>query len=421
MRVLFILLLVTSAAAHAQKSEFSTYYAKAIEAYKAKSYPEFYRLIHEANVLHPYHQGILYQLGIAAALTGRSSEAIENLQKAILIDNSFHLSGLSDFNSIKDSPGFKKLLELQQASAQVVVSTDTAFVITDKVLHAECLAYDAPAKVFFVGSIHKRKIIKVVNGKAKDFCPPAFEGMTSVFGLKADPVRNLLWACSSPMPEMENYDSTLRSAVYKFDLQTGRLLGKYQRPKFERDGVFGDLAVGKKGEAYVSDSQTNTIYIVNEKTSKLEPWLTSDEFWNMQGMTFSDDFKFMFVSDYIKGIFRIDIKTKDVLAVACRLPVSLKGIDGLCYYKGSLVAIQNGVTPLRSGRYFLNSAGTSITRYEVMDRNHPAFNEPTTGTVSGADFYYIANSQWSGYDKNHHILPEKNLQDIVVLHHRLSE
>jgi hypothetical protein len=35
-------------------------------------------------------------------------------------------------------------------------------------------------------------------------------------------------------------------------------------------------------------------------------------------------------------------------------------------------------------------------------------------------FYYIANSQWGGYDENHHIKPDNQLQDIVVLKSVLS-
>src|SRR5947207_4767185 len=93
------------ASLHAQ--ELQKYYKEAMVAYKAKDFPQFYEKIKEANKLHPYHQGVLYQLGIAAALTGKKAEAIQNLKKAILIDTDFRLVGIADFNSIKDSPEFK--------------------------------------------------------------------------------------------------------------------------------------------------------------------------------------------------------------------------------------------------------------------------------------------------------------------------
>jgi hypothetical protein len=63
----------------------------------------------------------------------------------------------------------------------------------------------------------------------------------------------------------------------------------------------------------------------------------------------------------------------------------------------------------------LNTDYTSITGFLTIDRSHPAFNEPTLGTIDGSTLYYIANSQWSGYDDNHKIKPVDQLQDIVIL------
>jgi hypothetical protein len=45
---------------------------------------------------------------------------------------------------------------------------------------------------------------------------------------------------------------------------------------------------------------------------QLEPYFTSDELWSLQGITFSEDERYMFIADYIKGIFRLNIKTKEL-------------------------------------------------------------------------------------------------------------
>ncbi len=404
-----------------EKKDLSYYYNRAKDAYRAKAYPKFYEMIKEANRLHPYHQGILYQLGMAAALTGHKAEAIENLKRAILIDASFKLEGLPDFNSIKDSPEFRSLLTLQEEWQRPVIHSDTAFVLRDRSLHTEGIDYDRSNNTFYLGSIHKRKIVKVTaTGDATDFCPGGFEGMTSIFGIKVDTRKNVLWACSSPMQEMMDYDSSARSAVFKFELSSGKLLEKFQRPVWDKDGVFGDLILNKKGDVFVSDSQTNTVFIINEKTRQLEPYFTSPDFWNIQGLSFSDNEKFLFISDYVRGIFRLELKTKSLTEVKCDLDVSLKGIDGLVYDDHALIAIQNGTNPLRVSRYVLNTSQDQIVKFEIIDRKHPAFNEPTLGVVAGKTFYYIANSQWGGYDPEHHIKPDNELQDIVILKAKLS-
>jgi len=101
------------------------------------------------------------------------------------------------------------------------------------------------------------------------------------------------------------------------------------------------------------------------------------------------------------------------------LDVTLKGIDGLVYDDHALIAIQNGTNPLRVSRYILNPEQNQITQFEIIDRKHPAFNEPTLGVVAGRTFYYIANSQWNGYDLHHEIKPDSLLQDIVILKSKL--
>ena len=309
---LLISLLFVAFTSHAQ--ELQKFYSEAMAAYKAKDYRQFYEKIKEANKLHPYHQGVLYQLGIAAALNGKKDEAIQNLKKAILINTDFKLEGIADFGSIKDTPEFKKLVALQKEWQSPVIHSTTAFVIKDRSLHTEGIEYDPTHKTFYLGSIHKRKIVKVTgDGTTTDFCPSAFEGMTSIFGIKVDDKRNLLWACASPMEEMENYDSLARSAVFQFELSSGKLLHKYQMLLNKNNCVFGDLILSETGKVFISDSKNNDIYIINEKTHQIEPYYSSPEFWNIQGMAFSPDDKYLFIADYVKGIYRLNTKTRVVI------------------------------------------------------------------------------------------------------------
>jgi tetratricopeptide (TPR) repeat protein len=397
------------------------YYSEAMAAYKAKDYKQFYEKIEEANKLHPYHQGVLYQLGIAAALTGKKSEAIQNLKKAILIDADFKLEGITDFNSIKDSPEFKKLIALQKEWQTEVVHSSIAFTLADRSLHTEGIEYDSVNKTFYLGSIHKRKIVKLTpDGRVADFCSSGFEGMTSVLGIKVDIKRNILWVSTSPMEEMENYDSLARSAVFKFELSSGKLLHKYPMLLNKASCVFGDLILSKEGKVFISDSKNNDIYTINEKTNRLEPFYTSPDFWNIQGIAFTPNEKYLFIADYVKGVFRLTIKTKELVEIKNNAEASLKGIDGIYFYNNSLIAIQNGVNPLRSMRYFLNKDLDTILSFEIIDRKHPSFGEPTLGVISGKTFYYIANSQWGGYDSKHHIKANDQLKDIVILKYSLK-
>lgn len=212
----------------------------------------------------------------------------------------------------------------------------------------------------------------------------------------------------------------MRSTLFKFNIDNHTLLETYEPDSTIKGAIFGDLILSPTGSVFVSDSKNNIIFKLNESSKRLETYFTSPEFRNIQGLTFSDDGQFLNVADYLEGIFVLPIETK-ILTKLRELPLtSMKGIDGLLFYKNSLIAIQNGVFPLRVVRYQLNEQGTAIQDAHPIDSHHPAFNEPTLGTIVGDKLYYIANSQWSGYDDRHQIKPADQLQDIVILKSNLA-
>ena len=399
---------------------FQQYYTQAREAYKGGDNAKFYELIVRASDLHPYHQGVMYYRGVAAALTGHSDEAIHYLHEAILINATFDLS-IQELNVLSLQPGFVKLKEEQQELLKPIVHSTTAFTVSDRTLHPESIASGEKENEYYLSSVHKRKILKVKNGKVSDFTTSAQDGITSLLGIKVDKNKKVLWACSSPMEEMENFDTVSRSAVFKYDLKSGKLLNKFTPDASVKNSIFGDLILNKKGEAFISDTQSNTVFKVNESVKKLEAYYTSDQFWNIQGITFSEDERYLFIADYIKGLFRLDTQTKELIQVTREPNVSLKSIDGLIWYQHSLIAIQNGITPMRVTRYFLNDKLDAITRYEIIDRGLESFNEPTNGCVLNDTLYYIANSQWSGYDEKHQLKPVDQLQDVIILKTNLKE
>ncbi len=416
MRKLFLLITLMSVFYIVQgQQNFQYYYGQAREAFKSGDYTKFYDMIVKANELHPYHQGVLYYRGVAAALTNHGDEAVQFLLEAVLVNAKFDLS-VDELKSLAGQKDFEELKSTQKELLQPVIHSDTAYIIKDRALHLESVAAGEKNGIFYLSSVHKRKIIKVnAKGNVTDFTKNAQDGITSLLGIKVDKTKKVLWACSSPMPEMENYDTTSVSYVFKYDLKTGKLLAKYTPDASVKGSVFGDLVLNKNGEALISDTQSNTIFKVNESTQKLDPYFTSEEFWNIQGITFSEDEHLLFIADYIKGLFSLNTQTKELVQLSKEIPVSLKSIDGLIWYQNSLIAIQNGVVPMRVTRYFLNSTLDTITRYEIIDRAHPSFNEPTNGCILNDTLYYVANSQWGGYDEKHQLKPIDQLQDIVIL------
>jgi hypothetical protein len=97
-------------------------------------------------------------------------------------------------------------------------------------------------------------------------------------------------------------------------------------------------------------------------------------------------------------------------------------IDGLYFHKGSLIAVQPFADRRKVVRYHLDKASNAVSRVEVIEPEHPLFNQPTTGVVVGQDFYYIANSQlqlFRGLYKPDGAFDRGQLQGVVVLRARL--
>ena len=121
----------------------------------------------------------------------------------------------------------------------------------------------------------------------------------------------------------------------------------------------------------------------------------------------------LFVSDYSKGIFVIDLKTRQITELASDF--TLLGIDGLYFYRGSLIGVQNGVNPQRLIRLSVRKDLSRIDGFQIIEANNPVFDEPTLGVLVKDSFYFVANSQWGAIDKNGQLASEDKLKDPLIL------
>ena len=417
---LALLFVIAVVQCFAQTGSYQSYYKLAREAYQAGNHAAFYENMLKAHELHPYHQGLLYQTGIAAALNQNPEQAIDFLLRAIQIKADFDLSH-PDLASLQGDPSFEKLKLEQTKLLEPVIHSDTAFLVNDRSLHVESIAAGESNQVFYLASIHKQKIVRIDGrGNMSDFTTSGQDGLTSVFGIKIDPSRKTLWACSSPTREMEHPDSSAFSAVFQYDLRSRKLMRKFESDEY-RNSQFGDLTLSPSGDVFISDGENNVIFKVNESTGRLEPFFTSTEFWNIQGISFDNSGKYLYIADYVRGIFRLDTEIKSLKHLPQQFPLSTKAIDGLIFYDNCLIAIQNLVHPMRVTQYTLDARGENLIGYKVIDRGHPAYNEPTTGCLVGDTLFYIANSLWSGYDPQRKLKPLEELEDVVILKTNLKK
>jgi sugar lactone lactonase YvrE len=301
--------------------------------------------------------------------------------------------------------GFKALLQPLGRSRE-------AFRLAEKDLITEGIAYDEKTSAFFVSSVHRRKILRVDRDRrARDFVT----GQDAVLGLAADTPRRTLWACTAALPEMQGWrkEDEGRTAAVAFDLETG--LEKARLSLGPGRHSCNDLAVSADGQVFVSDTGANTILTAVRGAPTLSV-LVPEGIASPQGIALSPDERSLFVADYREGIARVDRRTGAVVRLQAPADAALVGIDGLARYRDRLVGVQNGIRPHRV--VLLTIDGDRVSRAEVLERSHPAFVEPTLGTVVGRDFFFVAASQWGAFTDGVTWPPDR-LEDPVVLELRL--
>jgi hypothetical protein len=393
------------------------YRQQAAAAYRAKDYAAAIDNFKKAAEIIPDHPTLFYNLACMYALAGRKEDALASLGRIAEMGVIMPVEKENDLDSIKDSPGFRLILKQFEASKTPVIRSSTAFTIHEKGLITEGLAYDPVNETFFVSSVHKRKILTISkSGEATTFASDR-DGLFSVLGMSVDAQRRHLWVTTTVFPQMVNFnkeeDGT--SAVFKFDLRTSRLLKKYVLSNATKKHALGDLAVQSNGDVFTTDSLSAAVYIIRADKDEIELFREDPGFGSPQGLAFSGDERHLFMADYSTGLFDIDVKTKRVTHFSPIAGATLLGIDGLYFHKGSLIGVQNGVTPQRIVRVSLNKDLSRADGLEVLEANNPVFLEPTLGVFVKDAFYFIANSQWPLVDENGKLAAEEKLQYPVVL------
>lgn len=393
-------------------------YADAVRAYQARDYPGFLRHAELAARLRPAHGGALYNLACARALAGDTAGALDALRRYAGLGYAGDAAADADLASLRGLAAFDSLGTALAANARPIVLSRRAFTLDERDLLTEGIGYDARTRAFYVGSVHRRKILRVdPAGRTSLLADGARAGFLAPMGMSVDAARRVLWVATAARPQMMGYApaDSLRSALVRIDLTSGRVTGRFEVPPDGAPHVLGDVIVSSAGDVYATDSRSPLIVRIAAGRDTLERFVTSPLLTAAQGLALSADERSLYVADYARGILRVDVATRALRLLGAGPRVLALGIDGLYRVDDALIGVQNGVTPHRVVRLALDAAGDSITAATVLERAHPDYAEPTLGVVVGNDLYYIARSQWERFGEDGSVAPADSLQAPVVL------
>ena len=383
--------------------------AAAGQAFEDNDWPALNQALDNAQAARPYSLYIYRNRILALMLAGRQSEALALADDAAARGLTLALTGHPAFDDLAALPEFAPIAARMEANAAPSGSASATREFANAALLPEALAFDKK-QTLYVGSVRNGAILS-----AKPKHQRLTKIVTAPGGVFDIEIRSdVLWAAVNNQLVYENADPDAPfAAVMRFDVRTGALLGDARVS--ENEALLGDLEVAKDGTVYASDSLTPRLYRMAPGGDALEIFAEDPRFVNLQGIALDEKNHRLFVADYLAGLFSVDTATGAVTAIANDADAHLGGIDGLYRYKGGLIGIQNGTTPLRIVRIGLNSEGGAATDFTVLHAKLEGWNEPTHGAVAGREFRYIATSNWPAYDDAGAVREGATLQPLRIM------
>ena len=367
-------------------------YNQSVAAYKNKDYPLFLKLCLQLDSIRPSHPTFTYNLAAAYSLNGKTDQAISVLRHLILANNTVAFEDDADFKLLQNTTGYAELKALKSNQNNTAANSTFQLSLSEKDLHPEGLIFLDKQKLWLASSIRHHKI---VSFDATGECTDWLTVTSAVFSMKTDATQDYLWVSCSAIPEMDGFSKEMegKAEILKIEIATRKIVHR-----FTVDGihVFGDLAIGNNNDVYITDSAAPLIYKISNNAVAVWKDLGTEAF-NLQGIAFNANHSKLFVADYLKGIVAFDLIKNTSSWLPFPENAAKKGIDGLVYHQNSLIAIHNGVTPIRIVRYDLDSENNAITGFTVSDHNRESFNEPALATISNDKLYFFANSPWKFY------------------------
>jgi hypothetical protein len=386
----------------------------------------FISAVHDVARYVPEVPAVAYQHARLHALTGSADSALSLLALVAERGAVISFSSLQDsaFSDIRNAPGFAEIRRTIAAHQRPVSSSVLAFELAERDLIPEGTAYDDRTGTLFLSSFWKRKIVAIApDGRPRDFILPGADDIGAVGGMEVDPQRRRIWAASffsRELPFMAERPELIDAAgLYVYDVDSGRLLKKYiaaagNGPRH----ALNDVTVTPDGVAYVTDSESGAVYSARLERDTLDVLLPPGTLFFPNGITHDDEGKKLFIAHNL-GIDVLELATSRVTTLRADPALYLGGVDGLAYYRNTLIAHQPSAFQ-RVFRAVLNDAQDGVTRWEVLERHHPDFLQPTTGEVAGDGYLYIANAQLRAI-RGGRIAPASQLRPVRILRLDLAQ
>lgn len=362
--------------------------AEAQAAFAAEDYALASSRLDEAQTQRPYSLFLTRNRMLARFLAGDTAGAHALASAVAARGLALDLPATEAFERLRADPAFTDILARFDSNK---ASIGVAQIVAE---HAETgLIPEAVAKRgdgVLIGSVRTGAIMELSDGALTEVL--RLEG--GVFDVEVVDGGPIAYAVVNNQLAFEAAGARPAEAAFvKVNLDTGDV--SWKSIAGYGDALLGDVEIAEP-TLFASDSLSPRIFA--HAPGRAPQVLSADDrFVNVQGLAFDRKKGRLFVADYLTGLFVIDVGNGAVTPLANPSDAHLGGIDGLYFYKGDLIGVQNGTSPQRIVRIDLDRQGTTARNLSVLQQALPEWNEPTHGFIDGDRFIYIATSNWPAY------------------------
>lgn len=306
---------------------------------------------------------------------------------------------------LKSNAEVRELLEQARRGHSAVHKAHVAFTVADKDLFPEGLAVDASNGQFYMGSEHRKKIVKfTLGGAVSDFVKEGVYDLSPVGGVHVDPADHSVWATTDAGEKQ-------RPELLHFDVQ-GKLLERYTSPGTMPHDLNDSVLRGTR-EIFATDTEGNHVYRFDRESRTFSEVKLWRPVFGPNGITLSRDCNLLFIADDL-GVIRVDLRTNESADVQPGPHDSLAGIDGFYWHNGEFLGVQYGTGVNRVMRWKLSADGRKVSSSEMLEYRTELVSNPTTGAIHGDNFYFMANTGIDNLGDNGAIVDATKLEPVKI-------
>ena len=341
----------------------------------------------KAYAIMPDSPSLLLLKAQAALQAHRTDDAhailTEYLSRGFVLD----LNKNPDFNQVWDG-GLDETLTANEAALgdMHVAATLPGFTLTD------AMTYAPDSGQIFAAGIRTGRVVAISAQGSRDVI--AFRPGVAAYGLGLRD--NMLWATTAATRQTLGFDGKdIASKVVVINPANGQVTQSFSDPDHP-DRRFGHLLLGKD-DLYVTDTTHGDVLRLMGYKGGLQILVPEGYMDSPSGLAENDAGDVLMVSDFISGLYRVDLAAGSLTRLNAPDGGSLLGISSLSRYGDDLIAVENGVKPAKVLRLHMAPDWLTVKSVEVLLRSDQLV-QPAQGVAADDRFLFVAQSQWADMD-----------------------